>query len=279
MIISKAKVAILLATYNSEKYLAQQIDSILNQSFTEYELYIKDDGSKDQTASIIRGYAKNYSNIHFLDEKTQNKGAMGNFEYLLREIDSEYYMFCDHDDIWLPNKIELSYKHIKELERSFQNQSIIVHTDLKIVDQDLNQIHHSFWEYSGINPKVCTSFKYLSVHNGITGCTMLFNKAAKLQSLPFGQYATMHDAWMSLKVSNNKGKISYIDEPTILYRQHSNNVIGAKNNKSLEYLISKILKPLEIFKYNYVRYKMSNEITYLSGLTYVFYKLKYLFYK
>ena len=121
-------ITILLATYNSSRYIRELIDSILNQTYKEWNLVVRDDLSKDDTVAIISEYIKQHpSKISILDNHGESKRAYLNFVELLKNVESEYYMFCDHDDVWLPNKIELSIKRMKEIGRE-----IIAEVDRKV---------------------------------------------------------------------------------------------------------------------------------------------------
>ena len=109
-------ISILLSTYNGEKYLSEQLDSILQQSYQNFIIYIRDDGSNDNTLNIIMYYVHNFpSKIKLVDDKVKHRGAKLSFIWLMSHIESDYYMFCDQDDVWLPNKIELSIDKLSKL--------------------------------------------------------------------------------------------------------------------------------------------------------------------
>jgi len=221
-------VAVLLSTYNSEAYICEQINSILTQTYKEWILFIRDDGSFDGTINLIQNYCNQHSNIRLFESNGENLGARDSFFWLLNNTDAKYYMFCDHDDVWLPFKIEITYKKIKKAEQNNCGKPIIINTDLIVVDDKLQTIHNSMWRYSGFLPNVLkSSFYYLSVCNFVNGCTMMFNQEAKEISFPVSPNATLHDNWIALKVINSDGIIVPIDQPTILYRQHAQNVCGA----------------------------------------------------
>lgn len=271
------QVAILLATYNSSKYLIQQIDSLLIQTFQNWTLYISDDGSIDDTLSIIERYCTRYDNIVFLKDEIKARGAKNRFMWLLEHVDADYYMFCDHDDIWLNEKIQHSFDKIKELEYKVTDMALLVYTDLIVVDKDLNKISNSYWKYSKLNQKLLINYNYLCVVNGITGSTIILNNKAKNISLPMSEYATMHDRWIALCVSKF-GIISYLEIPTILYRQHDANVLGAqKFVVNLKYFISKILNLSSTIRQNFQVWKMIKSIdkNFLL-IRYIIFKLLYL---
>ena len=252
------KLAVLLATYNSQKFLDAQIDSLLNQTYKDFVLYIRDDGSVDNTMEIIRSYHKKHSNIVIMEDCIHRRKSMGSFIWLLEHVEADYYMFCDHDDVWLPDKIRISLEHISKIERA--NKPAVVCSDLKVVDEKLNVISASFWKYMKLRPELLIQKKYALSCNLFTGCTMLINKKAKDVSLPLGRYATMHDSWIGLKVIANGGFIDYINEPLVLYRQHDRNVCGAKEVvcqwKYYSYKLRMLKSVIKSYKANYL---MANE--------------------
>ena len=128
---------ILLATYNGEKYIKEQIDSILNQTYKNIKLIISDDFSKDRTPEILREYAeKDKRIILYIQEK--NLGVVKNIEFLLKKVESPYYMLADQDDYWMPEKVE------KTLEKLQEENSDLAFGDLEVVDEKLNTIYPSF---------------------------------------------------------------------------------------------------------------------------------------
>lgn len=269
-------IAILLATYNSEKYIRAQIESLLNQSIVDWRLYIRDDCSTDNTCQIIHEYHFKFPNkIFVIDNQRKSLGAYLNFVSILKEIEADYYMFCDHDDVWLPEKIEVSMNRMKEEEKT--GVPVIVHTDMKVVDQDLNVISNSFWAYSNLLPEH-TSFLEMVLCNSANGCTMLFNQAAKEVALPNIKFATMHDMLLNQSVAANNGVITAIKKPTVLYRQHVDNVVGA-HRRDWRYYFTRIWKINDLIRDNIHCYKNANNIKKISVIKYNFVKIKVFFYK
>lgn len=217
------KIDILLATYNGEKYVREQIESILNQTYTNFNLLISDDVSKDNTVSILKEYEQKDSRVKvFVQEK--NLGYIRNFEFLLKNITSKYYMLSDQDDFWLPEKVEKSYKKISEenLDLAF--------CDLEVVNEKLETIYPSFWKYLKIDNKVkYDDYRTEYLYNCATGCTIIArNKFMdKILPVPYKSEYMPHDYWIALVVAVN-GKIGHIDDKLIKYRQHSNNQIGTE---------------------------------------------------
>ncbi len=227
MIKNTKKVAILLATYNSEKYLSEQLDSIFAQTFQDWIIFIHDDESRDSTLSIIKNYVKLYpGEICLLQDTEVGLGAYKSFVEMLSVVDSHYYMFCDHDDVWLKDKIKLSFDAIVEQELKSPDLPIIVHADMHVTDSKLNIINDSFWQSMKLLPD-CVGFLDLVFCNSVNGCTMIFNKAAKSVSLANVEYCSMHDMLVVRSVAANKGVIYPIKKALVLYRQHESNVVGA----------------------------------------------------
>lgn len=269
-------ISILLATYNSEPYIREQMDSIIRQTYKDWIIVVRDDLSTDKTVEIVKDYISRFPDkITFLENHGESKRAYLNFVELLKNVESEYYMFCDHDDVWLPYKIEVSMQRMKEIEHP--DVPVIVHTDMKVVDQDLNIIHDSFWAYSRLLPER-TSFKEMVLCNSANGCTMLFNHKAKEVAIPNIAYATMHDMLVNQSVAANGGIISAIYEPTVLYRQHIDNVVGA-SKRDLKYQLKKLKSIGKVIKENYDDWKRSSNIKYYSFSSYMWTKIKVMWWK
>jgi glycosyltransferase involved in cell wall biosynthesis len=223
---------ILLATYNGEKYLNQQIDSILAQTCKDFRLLIRDDSSSDNTINIIKNYISKYPDkIQLIVDSKGHLGLARNFAALLELAQSEYIMFCDQDDVWLPDKIQLTLNAMKTAERSDPGLPLLVHTDLRVVNEDLILIADSLWHLLGVASPACDSLKNIIVRNPVTGCTMMINSKAGNISLPIPPQAPIHDWWIAMNVAK-LGKIIRIPSPTILYRQHGGNVISAGRKKT-----------------------------------------------
>lgn len=217
------KVDILLATYNGEKYLSEQIDSILKQTHQNFRLIISDDCSTDKTREILEEYSKKDNRIVLYFQK-KNLGYIKNFEFLLEQVESSYYMLSDQDDVWLPEKIEKSLECLKE------NNADLVFGDLQVVDKNLNTIYTSFGDFMLLNRKIkkcINSYKVNYLYNCVTGCTICAKSSTIKDILPIPNKSkyVVHDHWMGLITSLN-GKLAYMTEKYILYRQHGNNEIG-----------------------------------------------------
>lgn len=244
MNITDNTVAICMATYNGAMYVKEQIESIEQQSYTNWILFIRDDNSTDDTGYIIKEKAKkNPEKIMVIeDDHLQGGSSKKNFAEILKWVshnyDFNYFMFSDQDDYWLPQKVELSLNKVKKVEETYDGP-VLIHTDLKVVDKNLNVIGESFIKYRALDPTT-KDINHLLVQNNITGCTMCWNK--KLNDILdiSDDRVAMHDWWMAL-AATCFGKIEFIKEPTILYRQHGNNVVGATNVNSLSFIIKRLM--------------------------------------
>jgi len=218
-----------MATFNGERYIEEQIESIINQTAENWKLFIRDDGSTDSTVGIIKKFVgQNPGKINYIESAKQHLGAKDNFARLLDSTNGDYFMFCDQDDVWLPDKIELTYERILEVEgKNGKGIPVLIHTDLKVADENLNICAESFSRYQNLKPRKVKSLNRLLVQNVITGCTVMINRALKNAGLPIPKNAIMHDWWLGL-VTSAFGIVDYIDIPTVLYRQHDINEIGAK---------------------------------------------------
>lgn len=266
-------IAILLATYNSERYLAEQIESIMQQTYKDWTLYIRDDGSMDRTLDIIKEYqAKSPNKVFLLEDERGGLKSYGNFVELLKSVVADYYLFCDHDDIWLPSKIDISIRRMEEIERARPSIPVIVHTDMKVVDRDLNVISESFWHFSRLLPEHC-SFWELVCCNCVNGCTMLFNNMAKIAAMGHESYCLMHDTLVAQSVAAAGGVISAIKQPMVLYRQHFDNVVGAADVKR-SYFVYRMKSCAGAFKDSYEVWKRARHIKDGSFVRFLFVKMK-----
>jgi glycosyltransferase involved in cell wall biosynthesis len=231
------KIAILLATYNGEKYLAEQLESILAQTETEWVVYLHDDGSTDRTRNIIREYVVSYpSRFRYIDGASTG-GAKNNFFYLLSQVEARYYMFCDQDDVWKEQKIEWTLERMRAVEPD--NAPALVFTELQVVDEQLQTISGSMSSFQSLD---CTKTRInrLMMQNVITGCTVMINRTLRDQMLLVQHMDNiiMHDWWAGL-IASLYGSISFVEEPTILYRQHHANSVGAIDAHDKKYILEK----------------------------------------
>lgn len=231
MNVKSEKVLIVMATYNGERYLEEQLESIHKQTHLNWELRIRDDNSSDNTLLIIEKWIKKDKRIKIIRDSLGNLGHCQNFGKLIgNNLDEKYIMFCDQDDIWIENKIELTLKEMKKAEHEFgEGVPILIHSDLTLVDQKQKLISSSFREYTKINPFEEQPLNKLIASNFVYGCTVMINSSLIKICYPIPREVEVHDSWLAL-IAASLGKIVYISQPTILYRQHSSNVTGLRFN-------------------------------------------------
>ena len=216
------KTAVLLATYNAKAHLAELLDSLMNQTYEDFEIHYHDDGSTDGTLEIMEKYNADYPGKFFRIEGEPTGGAKQNFMYMLSKVEADYYFFCDDDDVWKEDKIK------KELTL-FDEADIpeAVFCDLQIVDNNLNEISPTFFAYVDRNP-ARTKLSQLLIENMAPGCSMAINR--KLRDLAIKQkelsQIPMHDHFI-MALAAATGEIRYMDEPLVLYRQTGENEVGA----------------------------------------------------
>lgn len=243
------QVAVVMATYNPNiEFFVKQIHSIKEQTYTNWECIVIDDCSSNEKFEEIKQIIA--EDVRFtLHQNKVNLGSYHTFEEGLKLIANsqhEYICFCDQDDIWLPRKIEIL---VKEFDDS---QISCVHSDLQLIDADDNLIHPSCWQFEGRNTEIYDS-QLLILRNTITGCSMMFRKTVLEMALPFPKQQIKnsfhHDLWIAL-ISLKHGVIKPIYEPLVLYRQHGNNVVGARSSTLFSFIGNLINKanPMGEFK-------------------------------
>jgi rhamnosyltransferase len=216
-------VYIVLASYNGENYIETQLDSIVNQTYTDWKLLIRDDGSTDATMSIIKKYVQQDSRIELIDEYSMFKGngAGQNFGALLSVAVSRnatMIMFCDQDDFWFPTKVEAMRGTM------VNTQSAMVYSDFLYSDEHLNELPAEIQKAK--SPYLFPFFKSTMVQNHVYGCTMMISGNLAKLCLPIPPVAENHDYWIALVASGVDVKIHHLSKPLMHYRQHANNVTG-----------------------------------------------------
>lgn len=242
-------VDILLATYNGAQFIEEQIQSILNQTYTCWNLIIRDDGSTDRTIEIIKAIMIEHVNkITLIEDGDRSGSAKNNFYILLEHSKNAYVMFCDQDDVWLPYKIERSLVAMQQEENKKINLPILIHSDLTVVSEQGEVINNSLYSMQNIDVFYFDRIERLLVQNAVTGCTMMMNRTLADRILAMPAEAIMHDWWIALHAMVF-GEIIYLQEPQILYRQHSSNAVGAKNTRSFAYIVRQ-MQNLSVMKQN-----------------------------
>lgn len=270
---SQTRIAILLATFNGEAFLREQIDSLYAQTWKDWILYVHDDGSKDETLPILKDYAQKHDNIILLGYPSQG-GAKNNFLSMIDAVDADYYLLCDQDDKWFPDKIEKEMAKMAETERRHPRKPILIFSDLTVTDTSLKPVYDSMWEQAGIHPRTHMTFKREGSLEFVTGCTMLFNHQVKETIVHPSNQATMHDAWITLCTLKNDGILCAIHEPLLYYRQHEGNTLGA-SYWSQHSWGRKLLNIRRIINHDLSHWKMLKALNYGSFPKFLFYKYLY----
>lgn len=225
-------VDILMATYNGADYLNDQIQSIVNQNYSDWDLLISDDGSFDATIDILENWSNQDSRIEILDTGIRHGTPQSHFLDILRYSQNEYFAFSDQDDYWLPEKLTLCLKYLHSLEKKYGKKSpLMVYTDMSVTDSNLKITALSFLESSG-KGKISDSVQELLMTSVAAGCTIVGNAElrkviVKATDNVFDEKILMHD-WWTLLVAACCGHVLGIHTPTVLYRQHDTNSIGAE---------------------------------------------------
>ena len=223
------EIAILLTSYNGEKYIGELLYSLEGQTDTRFDLYIRDDGSSDETITVIETFLSHSSFPVTLLPQGENLGAAQNFaallQYTLKKKQYRYFMFCDQDDVWLPEKVEETYKAMQKTESLNPDTPILIHTDLQVTDEKLNLLHPSYWAYQHIDPNY-DSLNRLLIQNVITGCTAMINHPLAKITNEIPKTVIMHDWWIGLAAAAF-GRIEALPLSGVSYRQHDKNDTGA----------------------------------------------------
>jgi glycosyltransferase involved in cell wall biosynthesis len=220
-------IEVLLATYNGERFLREQIDSILTQDYTDLRVLARDDGSSDATVSILNEYAERFPDrFRVMPLSPGTDSPKDNFLLLMRASSAQYICFSDQDDIWLPDKVSRTKRAMDLLESRWGTDApLLVFTDMRVVNDQLQTLHESFWAHEKIEPDRIHHLALLLGRSVVTGCTMLLNRRLLELSFAMPNEASMHDRWIGL-LASAIGKVYVVNDQTILYRQHDRNVRG-----------------------------------------------------
>ena len=215
---------ILMATYNGQKFIAEQLDSIFSQTFQDFRLIVRDDGSTDNTCAILEEYSAKYpGRIKIIHDEAVCKSATKNFFELLKHAEADYVMFSDQDDVWLKYKVQITLDYMKETERKNPGKPVLIFTGLQVVDAELKSMD-LLLGLQNITEKLYT-FRELLSCNCAAGCTQMLNRGVYENLGEFEEGITVHDWWTTLYASAF-GVVERVPMALILYRQHGGNVIG-----------------------------------------------------
>ncbi len=262
----KTKVQILLATFNGEKFLREQLDSIVNQQYKYWELLIHDDGSSDNTISIVKQYQNNYpKKVKLLNDQKIFSSASKNFFHLIkhRSREANLYCLCDQDDIWQKNKLKIIVERYNT--KDFK-EPLLIHSDLSLINDEgklLEKSHNKLINYQKNFITQNTALYY----NAVPGCAMTINSPLA-DKISYCKYMVMHDWWILLSALYENTNILFIKLPLVKYRQHSANVCGYKKNNILILVIRLFFKIPDYIKNFQKAYAQSKQFFYQSGLQY-----------
>ena len=230
LILSEHTVTVIVCTYNGEKYISEQLDSLLAQTYKKMRIVIYDDLSTDATWEVLSRYAMRYESVSIV-RNDRRLGVVANFERAIAKTDTPYIALCDQDDIWFPDKLERSVKMLEP----YDDIPAYIHTDLCVVDENANVVHPSFFRWKGYVFPEKKSTDILISRSGVMGNTVVMNRRMKARVLPFLSADVMHDYHIGV-IGELFGKRITLREPTLYYRIHGNN--AGNRRKSLKEKIS-----------------------------------------
>ena len=211
-------VSVVMAAYNGEKYIREQLLSVLKQLSENDEVIISDDNPYTGTYEAVKGFIESDGRIRYI--KGPGKGVIKNFENAISAAEGDYIFLCDQDDVWLDGKVSAVCEELKK-------GAVVVMHDAIVTDENLNPVKQSFFEAMGSGTGIVKNI----IKNTYIGCCMAFSKSLKPFILPFPDDLPMHDQWIGL-AGEKAGRVALIKEPLIYYRRHSGAVTGGRTSFS-----------------------------------------------
>ena len=225
------RVSVAMVTYNGEKFIREQLDSILTQLTGQDEIVISDDGSTDSTIAVLKEYQKKDKRVRIMNGP--RAGIKKNVEYALRQCKGQIIFLTDQDDIWNPNKVT------QVLEVMEQEKSMLVIHDAQVFQENPQQVTmESFFAFRNARAGVCKNI----VKNSYIGCCMAFRKEILKRVLPIPVRIEMHDQWIGILSDFYYGKSVFLQEPLLYYRRH-----GENNSAMKHYGVAKMLRNRVVF--------------------------------
>ena len=254
------KTDILLATYNSERFLETQLNSLFQQTFQDWHLLIRDGGSTDKTLQLVEKFREKYPDQITLLPSQGRSGFLDNFSNLLEASNADYILFCDHDDFWLPEKVEKTVKKLQEMDQMFSPNALnMVHCDSMLTNGELEMISpsmHQSWHLGSTPEK-----SGYPVDIPVLGCTMGFNRALRNAALPIPSSAGSHDTWIA-RIAWYCGHTAFLDEPLMKYRIHGSNASCTSANRYPQVLFRWLGKFAEIKKRAHEHLEVPSKVFY-----------------
>jgi glycosyltransferase involved in cell wall biosynthesis len=217
---------VVMASCNGRDFLPEQLESLLQQTIPPAQLVVVDDASNDGSADLIEAWATRTGIPLVMKRHLHRMGSISSFADALEASCAGYVFLCDQDDVWDRDKAESLLSRMAELE-ALHGASIplLVHSDLRLIHADGTLQVMSFHRHQNLDPHG-DSWLALAMQNVVTGCATLVNRSCLDAALPFPEEVVLHDWWLAL-VASGLGEIAYVDKPTLSYRQHGRNLVGA----------------------------------------------------
>lgn len=231
---------VLLATYNGQAFVGEQLDSLLRQTQDDFRVIVRDDGSKDDTLAVVQSYQGRFGGrMVIVGDGVPTGSPTGNFELLMAQSTADHILFCDQDDVWLPERVALCRRLLTEAERVHgADVPIFAFSDLVPVDRNLDRLADSYWSFKKIDPRMANSLSLSLITTPMLGCAAGINRSLLKRATPVHPNAAMHD-WWSLHVAILFGKVVWSGEKTVLYRLHGGNASHQKRVSLIDYATSK----------------------------------------
>jgi glycosyltransferase involved in cell wall biosynthesis len=247
MELTNPQVEVLMATWNGASFLEEQLDSLFGQTFRDFRLIVRDDGSADATLEIVERYKANYPGQVVIERNPERLGPCRNFAMLAQESTAPYVAFCDQDDIWREDKIATSLAAMKTAEKEHGTEvPVLVFSDMTLVDEKRRMLVPSLWKMAHLDPQRANLGSML-VQNLVTGCTAMANRSLIRQASPIPQDAQMHDVWLGL-VAAAFGILRPLNDPMVQYRQHERNAVGTGRRWEPRDLLTRLRRDYQMVK-------------------------------
>lgn len=218
-------VEILLPTYNGGNYITALLESLCNQTFVDFTLLTRDDGSNDDTIDRMEAFYSRLRIVRVENSGRTNLGVIQGFELLITHSTAELLFFCDQDDLWNSEKCERMVNHYLENKSRYGMTPMLLFSDCELIDDNDTPAGNSFLSAINVNTSSLSDPYYITMKNPAPGCSMAANRDLAVASVPFPTGIFMHDWWMILDASL-RGRVIFIDERLVRYRVHSTNTLG-----------------------------------------------------
>jgi glycosyltransferase involved in cell wall biosynthesis len=233
---SDSRCDVILAVWNGARYLPAMLDSLLSQTTRDFNILARDDGSRDGSLEILETYKPRFDGRLRVIAGEPSGSATANFAILMRETKADYVLFADQDDVWKPEKVELSLRSLKEAEAKYgRSTPIYFATDITVVNEDLQVISASYWKWKRLRPSMMSSLSQSLICVPIQGMASGINRALLDLANPVAEKAISHDWWTQL-IAAAMGKVICDPTSTALYRVHGGNASIPKQVGVVPYL-------------------------------------------